>query len=149
MSTTVELPDGHTATLKNDDELTNRQVRLLRNSAMIGAAVVNKLKDLGQSDEDPESWIAMTKLDDGELDKVDLFQRVCVLARLESWTLERDLPTTDDDVDDLPRNIYVPLVTAATDIKWSDDFTPAGASDPKVATARSGNSRPRSKAKSS
>ena len=137
MSTTVELPNGQTAVLKDDAELTNKQVRHLRNSALIAAGVASKIRDLGKIDEDPSTWATLAELDTDDLDRIEVFQRECVLARRESWTLDRDLPATEDDVDNLPRPIYVPLTVAAADINWTDDFSPAGAQDPKAVTASS------------
>ena len=74
-------------------------------------------------------------------------QRACVVLRLESWTLERALPKDADEVDDLPRPIYVPLTTAATNINFSDNFepTPEAVEDPKARTAASASSKRRSK----
>ena len=74
----------------------------------------------------------MADLTDEEDANLDLFQRQCIFTRLVSWTLERDLPTSVDDVDDLPRPFYVPLAAAASDIKLTDDFTVDSVASPKA-----------------
>ena len=147
MSTIVQLPDEQTAVLKDDSELTNREARNLRTSAMVAASIVQKLRGLGQTDDNPESWIALSELTPDELAKMDIFQGTCVLVRLVSWSLDRPIPESTDEVDDLQRSIYVPLTVAATDIKWSDDFTPEAVANPKAGTAKSASSRQRSKAR--
>ena len=131
MSTTVELPGG-SAELKDQDELTNREVKHLRKAARIAAGVANRLSELGFTDTDPSTWTVIAQLSDTEDDQIDLFQRTCVSIRLKSWTLELEIPKDADAVDDLPRPIYVPLTVAATDINFSDDFSVDGAADPKA-----------------
>ena len=54
-------------------------------------------------------------------DILDEFQRTAVVLRLISWTLDRPIPATADEVDDLPQDIYVPLTVAASDVKFGDD----------------------------
>ena len=131
MTTTVEIPGG-TAELKDQDELTNKEVKHLRKAARIAAGVANRLSELGFDDTKPETWTVIAALSDTEDDQIDLFQRTCVSIRLKDWTLELERPTTPEEVDDLPRPIYVPLTVAATDINFSDDFSADGAADPKA-----------------
>ena len=137
MSTRVELPDGEHAILKDSDELTNREVKTLRRAARQATAVALDLEGAGFADDNPESWRLLAEMPDEDYDRLDIFQRMCVLLRLESWTVGREMPTTDDEVDDLPRSIYVPLVTAAAQIQLSDEFTLDGAADPKADTGDS------------
>jgi len=136
MTTTVALPGG-TAELKDQDELTNKEVKHLRKAARIAAGVANRLTELGFNDEDPATWTVIAQLSDNEDDQIDLFQRTCVSIRLKDWTLELDKPSTPDEVDNLPRPIYVPLTVAAVDIDFSDDFSVDGAADPKADSADS------------
>ena len=79
----------------------------------------------------------ITELPDEDYDSIDLFQRTCVIVRLESWTLDRPLPTTVDEVDDLPMPIYTPLTVAAVKINFDEQFDVEGAADPKVLIAGS------------
>lgn len=140
MSTIVVLPGG-TATLKTDDELTNKEVKTLRRSARVATAIAGQLTELGYDESDPDSWKVITKLPDDDYDTLDIFQRTCVIVRLKDWDVEGvDRPTTADSVDDLPRPVFVPLTVAAADIKLSDDFSVDGAVDPKALTDDSANS---------
>jgi hypothetical protein len=142
MSTVVELPGG-TATLKTDDELTNKEVKTLRRSARVATAIANQLTDLGYDEADPDSWKVITKLPDDDYDTLDIFQRTCVIVRLRDWNVDGvDRPTDADSVDDLPRPVFVPLTVAAADIKLSDDFSVDGAVDPKAPTGDSVSSEP-------
>ena len=134
MTTTIDLPDGQTAVLKDNAELTNKEAKALRRSARIAAAIAVRLENQGFKDADPESWRYLADLTDEEDSNLDLFQRQCIFTRLVLWSLERDLPATIDAVDDLPRPIYVPLAAAASDIKLTDDFTVDSVADPKADT---------------
>lgn len=137
MSTTIELPDGQSAVLKDDAELTNKEVKLMQRSSRVAASVVKDLEELGYKEDDPEAWKVITELPDEDYDSIDLFQRTCVIVRLESWTLDRPLPTTVDEVDDLPMPIYTPLTVAAVKINFDEQFDVEGAADPKVLIAGS------------
>lgn len=143
MSVTVELPGG-TATLLGPDELTNRDVKLLQRSARVAATAAVKMREAGYVEGQPETWAsAMYALNDDELDQIDLYQRTCVIKRLESWTLTlpdgtpRPIPASPDEVDDLPRPIFEPITTAAADIELGENFGLEGAADPKADTESS------------
>ena len=144
MATQVELPDNHTATLKDDSDLTNREVKSLRKAARVAMSTATRLQELGFNDRDPSTWKAFTEMTDEEANQIDLFQRSCVIVRLRSWTLDDPIPTDIDEVDDLPRAVYIPLTVAAVKINLSDNFSVDGAEDPKADTASSNSSKPRS-----
>lgn len=133
MSTIVELRGG-VAVLRDDAELSNREVKHLRRAAKTATSIALKLRELGYIEDNPESFEVISLLPDEEYENLDLFQRTCVIVRLESWTLDRPLPETVDEVDDLPLDIFNVLTAAAADIKLSDDFSLEGASDPKADT---------------
>jgi hypothetical protein len=139
MSTTIQLPDGNFAVLKDDKDMTNKEVKELRRSARVAMSVAQRLQSVGFDETDPSTWKAFTEMTDEEADTIDLFQRTCVFVRLVSWSLDRPLPQNASEVDDLPRPIYVPLTVAAVDINLTDEFGLEGASDPKVDTANSAN----------
>jgi hypothetical protein len=146
----VTFHDGTTATLRDADELTNRETKLLQRKIRSAASAASKMRKAGYNEKNPESWAtALADLTDEEMDDIDLFQRACVVMRLQSWTLDRALPATEEEVDDLPRPIFLPLTIAASDIKLSEDFSVVGASDPKARTEGSGSSKQRTKAGSS
>ena len=156
MSTEVKFHDDTTATLRDANELTNREMKNLQRTIRSAASAAIKMRDAGYTEEDPASWaLAIASLTDEEMDRIDLFQRACVVLRLESWTVknadgtDRPLPETDDDVDDLPRPIFIPLTVAASNVQLTDDFSPAGAADPKAGTGNSSGSRRRTKTSNS
>ena len=139
MSTIIHLPDGHTATLKGDEDLTNKEIKRIQRSSRVAASVVKGVQDLGYNDADPEAWKVITEIPDEDYDSIDLFQRTCVVVRLESWTLNLPLPQTVDEVDDLPMSIYTPLTVAAVNINFDQQFEIDGAADPKAGTVNSDN----------
>jgi|SRR5579863_1090842 len=153
MATTIDLPGGATAVLRDSDELTNRSVKSLRRAARTVGIVGKKLKDLGldelRQDETDEADEEATKarnekaleilvqLEPDEDANLDLFQRVCVVERLTEWSLDRPLPTTPDEVDDLPRPIYGVLTTEAAKLDLNEDFSVDGVENPSQGTADS------------
>ena len=139
MSTTVQLPDDNFAILKDDTDLTNKEVKNLRRAARVAMGIASRLQESGFDENDPSTWTAFTDMSDEEADTLDLFQRVCVITRLKSWSLDLPLPVTPDDVDDLPRPIFVPLTTAAINIDLSDTFSMENSADPKAITDGSAN----------
>jgi hypothetical protein len=134
MSTIIQLPDGHSAVLKDDTDLTNKEVKNLRRAARVAMGIAQRLQSIGFDENDPSTWTAFTEMTDEEADTIDLFQRQCVVTRLRSWTLGQPMPATVDEVDDLPRPIYVALTVAAININLSDEFGMDGAADPKAVT---------------
>ena len=139
MSTIINLPNGQNAVLRDAEELTNREIKTLRKSARVASAIALGLEQAGYSDNDPDSWKVIAEMPESDYDSLDLFQRTCAIIRLKSWTLDLPIPSTTDEIDDLPRNIYIPLITAASDISLTDEFTVDGATDPKADTGDSAN----------
>jgi hypothetical protein len=152
MTTTIDLPDNQHATFKTADELSNREVKLLRRAARKVGVSVQKLKDLGfdatkttdvPDDEDEavtaernQSALAIfSNLSDDEDDNLDLFQRECAAVRLVEWTLDLPLPKTADDVDNLPRPIYNALTAEAAKLDLSETFDKEASLDPKEVEA--------------
>lgn len=137
MSTVIPLGDGQSAILKDDQELTNREMKMIQRAGRIAAGVSVAMRDnLGFDETDPDTWAtALAKVSDEDYDSLDLFQRTCVLIRLKSWTLDLPIPATVDEVDDLPRSIFDPLTIAATDLNFAEQFGIEGAKDPKAGTA--------------
>ena len=134
MSTTIDLPGGAKAELKDSDELTNREMKTMQRSTRVAMNIANDLEQQGFKDDDPESWKTIANLSDDDYDSLDVFQRTCVVLRLKSWTLDRPLPQTPNEVDDLPLSIYAPLTEAAVKINCDE-----GRLDPKADTANSAN----------
>lgn len=163
MPTMIPLPDGQTALLRDSSELSNKDVKTLRRAARKVGVVGQKLRDLGLDelrdvgDADAEmSPEAQSKameilagLSDDEDDALDLFQRTCVVVRLHSWSLDRPLPTTVDEVDDLTRPVYDVLTREAAKLDLNEQFGVDGAADPKADTAGSESSETPSEAPSS
>ena len=145
MPITIELPDGNSAQLKSSEDLSNREVKLLRRAARKVGLVGQHLKDLGldelraevDTEADPESdeskaaaeatnaraLAILTQIDDTEDDDLDLFQRTAAAIRLIDWTLDLPLPKTADDVDNLPRPLYEALTTEAAKLDLNESFS--------------------------
>jgi len=159
MTTLIELPDKQTALFRDGNELSNRDVKILRRAARKVGLVSAKLKELGMDDvredakdDDSEDTDAaeknnqralsiLTKLSDDEDDDLDLFQRVCVAVRLIEWSLDLPLPRDADAVDDLPRPIYAVLTAEAAKLDLRDNYSKeAGLADPKADTENSDSS---------
>ncbi len=134
MSTEVKFHDGTVAILKSADELTNKEAKQLQKSLRTASTATTKMTAAGYTASDPETFAAgLSAITDDELNDIDLYQRIAVLLRLESWTVknadgsDRPLPANADEVDDLPRFVYEPLTIAAADVELTEDFGPDGA----------------------
>lgn len=146
MATLVQLPGGNTALFRDSDELSNRQVKELRRAARRVGLVSQKLRDLGfdpgvaadekadDDDRNERAMAAFSHLDDDDDDALDLFQRTAVTVRIKEWTLGIPLPTTPEEVDDLPRPLYAALTTEAAKLDLTEDFSRDGIADPKADT---------------
>ncbi len=66
------------------------------------------------------------------------------VVRLIEWSLDKPLPQSVDEVDDLTRPIYQVLTTEAAKLNLNEDFSLEGAQDPKAPTEDSGDSSPSS-----
>lgn len=136
MTTLIQLPDNHTALLRDSNELSNKDVKVIRRAARIVGILSQKLTDLGMdeirdklateaADKDAENAKALTiltQLSDDEDDATDLVQRTCAYIRLIEWSLDLPKPSTAEDIDLLPRPIYEALTKEAAKIDLSDTF---------------------------
>ncbi len=143
MTVVIELPDNQHATLKTSEELSNKEVKLLRRAARKVGLVGQHLKDLGLDElsrnesatdgEEPDAATTdaknskalaiLTQISDTEDDDLDLFQRTCAAVRLVEWTLDLPLPKTPEDVDNLARPVYEALTTEAAKLDLNESFT--------------------------
>lgn len=109
MSYTVEIPGGTATLLDADDELSVRREHLIEKYGMAAASLVAKLP----ADADPAKPETLTGFnitpDEAQL-IINMYDAI-LIALLESWTLDRPLPTMDT-IGDLPASIYRPLMTA-------------------------------------
>ena len=136
MTTEITIPGG-TAVLKEKSELTNREMKLLSKSQLTAAGTALHLKEFGFDPADPDTWTQAAHLTADDMDTIDLFQRTCVHLRLVAWTIDRPLPQSADDVDNLPMSIYMPLtVAAAAGIEFGEDEFEVSP-DPKAPIANS------------
>jgi hypothetical protein len=167
MPTIIKFPDGKTALLRDGDELSNRQVKEIRRAARKVGVVGQKLRDAGleevretiandDADEDAKNEAnakaaaILSGLTDEEDENLDLFQRTAAIVRLISWDLDLPLPTTVEEVDDLPRPIYTVLTTEAAKLDLNEAFDmDSGVTDPKADTEGSDSSSPPSEEVSS
>jgi hypothetical protein len=146
MPTTIQLPGGFHAVLKDKDELTNKEVKRIQKSQYAAAGAVLRLEtDYGFDPEDKATWKQAAHMTGDEVDVLDLYQRACVKVRLVSWTcvateadgstVPRPLPADEEAVDDLPLPLYEAIVTAATEginLLGGGDKDEDDPTDPKV-----------------
>lgn len=112
---TVEIPGG-TAAFRDADELTGRQSDLIEAATMSVAAVFAKIPDIsterveGETDESYAQRVNDTANEAFETVNWSLdesmrlieWRRAMVFATLDSWTIDRPLPKTMDELADLP-----------------------------------------------
>jgi hypothetical protein len=108
----VDIPGGQ-ATLRDPEELRQRQVRQVQRVAFAAAAKLGIDPDKGDIDLGMALANAAQLADPGEmLDVVADVEVTGILVFLESWTRPDALPTTADQVDDLPNAVYKALTIA-------------------------------------
>lgn len=154
MPIVIDLPDNHHATLKTAEEISNRDAKVLRRSAGKAGLTMQRLKEGGldeiratSTDAETEAPDSATQesnnlkalglfasLSDEENDDLDLYQRTCAAVRLIEWSLDIPMPTTPEDVDNLPRPLYEALTTAAAKMDLNESFekTPESMTSPKA-----------------
>lgn len=149
MSTKIDLPGGGWAEIKDPDELTNRDRKLLRRHVLAASGLREKLIAAGvdpeaakeaQIDAAAGARIAALLTPD-DMDLTDAAQGAFIVAYVASWDADRPLPTMDT-VDDLPGPVYDVLAKATTALgDGSVEVSPDGAVDaasPTVPSPASG-----------
>lgn len=153
---TVELPGGHTATLRDDNEMLGRGKRTMRAAMMGAAGLYAKLPTLQAGPpKDPEAdgaafmsqvsdEIRAAHLDASDWEALERLREASVVALFESWTLPLPAPTMEtigtldgDTYDALLQGVGA-LPTAAL-----SGFTESG--DPETPTSDSASSDTSSK----
>ena len=126
----IPLPGGHRGRLRDLGDVTERAVRPIKEAMMVIG--VDRFQDaVGGASLTPDQAEAFWRLQD-----------LLILAVLESWSLERPVPVTVLELQDLPKSVYRALekkiVPYAMPLLGSeDDFTLAGAGDPDSPTGPS------------
>lgn len=122
MGTKVDLPNGGWAEIKDPEELTNRDRKLLRRYVLGMRATREKLLAAGitpgvtPADLSPEEEERLEGLlDADELDAISNVQGAFIVAYTASWSLDGPLPTMDT-VDDLPGPVFDKLADATADL---------------------------------
>lgn len=121
----VDIPDG-TATFRDIDDLTGRQSDLIEAATMAAASVFKKIPEVDVPREENETDEAYEeRLNEAANDafltvawtmeestRLVEWRRAMVFATLDSWTLDRPLPKSMDDVADLPGSLARALYAA-------------------------------------
>lgn len=144
MARKIDLPGGGWASIKDPEELTNRDRKLLRRNAFAAVELGNKLRGLGvQPGADPqdipdelaEKIAGVITADDWDL--LSDSQAAFIVAYVGEWSLDRPLPTMDT-VDDLPGPIFDALARATAGLgDGSLEVSPDQQTDPGSPTGPS------------
>jgi hypothetical protein len=124
----INLPNGQSAILFSNDEISERTNRMISNAFMKAAATAAKITSLGYDDKKPETW----EIDEADQANLNCYQEALIIGMVKSWSFG-DLPTAES-VLDLPKPTFDALSSACADeyIKTAD-FSPD--IDPKAPTA--------------
>ena len=122
MGRKVDLPGGGWANIKDPEELTNRDRKLLRRHAFGAVELGDKLRGLGvkpgtkpQDIPDDLAEQVAKAITPDDWDTLSDSQGAFIVAYTAEWSLDRPLPTMDD-VDDLPGPIFDALAVATADL---------------------------------
>lgn len=124
---TVEIPGG-TATFR-EKLTTERQRRPIKRAAFAASSAIAKLPTERPEDGSIQELLATLPLSASEADSLLSLYDATILAFLESWTLPRPLPQSDDDLLDLESELYDALQDAASKLQSPEatadtDFSP-------------------------
>lgn len=130
MSRKIEIPGGF-ASLRAPQDVKQKARRRLEMASIKASPIFGKINEARRvasekrgRDVDPsEISLIDLGLSPEEFDALYEVQTATILAYLESWTLERDLPASADDLDDLPSGLYDAL-RAATASDGADAVAP-------------------------
>lgn len=144
MSTKIDLPGGGWAEIKDPEELTNRERKLLRRHAFGARELRGKLLATGikpgtkvQDIPDDLEEKLLGQLTAEDLEGADGIQAAFIVAYTASWSLDRPLPTMET-VDDLPGQVFDAIAEATVDLgDGSLDTGVDGAVDPASPTGPS------------
>lgn len=147
MSRSIEIPGGH-ATIRSPEDVKQKARRRLEMASILASPVYKQINDARKKIEQEKG----EKVEPGDVNLIDLgltredfdamyeVQTATVLAYLESWTLERDLPKTADELDELPAGLYDALREGTT-VDGADAVAPVDFSpDPREGTPTVGDS---------
>lgn len=143
----VEIPGG-TATFRDADDLTGRQADLIEAAMMTIAPLFVRLPALERGEDETEEAFgrradeafAALGLTLAESSALLECRRAMVFATLDSWTIDRPVPKSMDEVADLPRSLVSALNAAVGGrmMQVGTDYSPDV--DPESPTEGSGSS---------
>ena len=119
MSRVVEIPGG-SATIRGKDEVQQRARRRLEAALIDVGPAFKKINDKRREmarEKGMEVAPEEVNLSDAGLTREDFdamyeMQTATILAYLQSWSLEREMPKTQEELDDLPVGLYDALRAA-------------------------------------
>lgn len=125
-ATVIDIPGGQ-ATLRDPGSLTKRQKRLLESVFLRLAPAVPKFAAYAASGD----GAVLPELAVSEVDLTFELQDLAIITFLESWTLDRPVPTADT-VGDLPEDLYDALEKACSPLVLAPgpDFSPNPSQEP-------------------
>lgn len=152
MSRIIEIPGG-SATIRSPEDVKQRARRRLEMASIVASPVYKRINDARKKLEQEQGH----KVEPGDVNLMDLgltredfdamyeVQTATVLAYLESWTIERELPKTAEELDELPAGLYDALregtatdgADAVAPVDFSPDPHPESPTDGDSASSRS------------
>lgn len=112
MSVEIEIPGG-TARLLTDKELTPRRRRPLEKAEIQRLPLFTKIREArrvvgpnGEVEENPGLWGPDLVLTDRDVELMTNYSDIKIISRLHSWTIDTPLPTTTDELLDIPGDVY-------------------------------------------
>lgn len=120
MTTRIDLPGGAWADLKDPEELTNRERKMLRRRVNAATKVGDELKAIGVTADMaregvPDALAAQVEavINEDAFDALSDAQAALIVAYVAAWSLDLPLPTLDT-VDDLPAPVFDALAEATS-----------------------------------
>lgn len=135
MSRIIEIPGG-SATIREPKDVKQRARRRLELASILASPIFTRInearkdreRELGHEVKPEDVSLIELGLSRDDFDAMYEVQTATILAYLESWTLDRELPRSAEDLDDLPSELYDALRTGTArdgaDAVAPVDFSP-------------------------
>lgn len=111
MSRQVDIPGGK-ATLRGRGEVRQRDRRRLESASVMASPAMARIQKASQGGDPRDLNLSEVGLSREEFDSLYELQDATILAYLSDWTLGVALPQNEDDLGELPADLYDALRTA-------------------------------------
>ena len=128
----INLPNGASAILYSNSEISERTTRMITRAFMKAAGSASKLTQAGFVEDDPTTWTVFGEMPDEDIENLNGYQAALIVGMVKSWSLG-DAPTMETALD-LPKAVFDELSTACGE-EFNNRLDTSPTIDPKAPIA--------------